>query len=176
MVEGCKMPFITLRSTRTLQDSEHDPLELVLKLRLFHNNAEQWSNRGRQKCVRPAAESPKNKRVVAMLHANAEDCADLIEHDLSSFRGESAVLGLIRKLVNASIVGFAVKAKRRHGDNVALEGPFPQGVVLRDVVSEEGNVGGENAAVVNVMRIADFPHGNTAVTDVFILGITKLIK
>ena len=44
-VERCKLAIKTLRSARTLKDSEHKLLELVLKLRLVHDHAEQGSNR-----------------------------------------------------------------------------------------------------------------------------------
>ena len=175
-VEGGELSIESLRSARTLKNGKHEQFELVLELRLFHHNSEQGGNRRRQKCIRTAAESTKHKRVVTVLHAHAEDCTDLVEHDLPAFGGKTTVLGAIRKLINACIVGFSVKAKRRHGDNVTLEGGISKGIVLGNVVSEEGNARRVYAAIVDVVRIADFPYTDTAIANVLILRITELIQ
>ena len=175
-VERRELSIESLRSARALKNGKHEQFELVLELRFFHHNAEQGGNRRRQKCIRTAAESTKHKRVIAVLHAHAEDCANLIEHDLPAFGGKTTVLGAIRKLVDASVVGLAVETECCYGDNVALKGLVSKSVLLGDFISKEGNAGRINTAVVDVVGVADFTHDDTAVTNILIPGITELIQ
>ena len=124
----------------------------------------------------PRNRCAENERILTMLYAHAEDCTDLVEHNFSALWCEATVFSPIRKLVDTCIVGLDVEAECRHGDNIALEGLISEGVVLGDIVSEEGDIGRVNAAVIDIVGIADFSYCNTAVTDVLVLRIAKLIQ
>ena len=150
------MAIKTLRSARAFKNGKDKLLELVLELRLFHDHTEQGSNCRRKESIRPATKTAEYKHVIAMLYAHAEDGANLVEHDFPAFGCEATIFGLIRKLVDTCVVGLAVEAERSYGDNVALEGLISKGVILGDVVSEEGNAMRENATVIDVVRISDF--------------------
>ena len=114
------MTIKTLRSTRSFQDGKNQQSKLILKLRLFHHNAEQRGDCGRQECIRSTSKCTKYKRIFTMLHSHTEDGSNLIEHNFLAIRRETAIISLVRKFINTCIVGSAIKAKCCNGDNITL--------------------------------------------------------
>ena len=112
-----------------------------------------------------------------MLHAHAEDGADLVAHDLGTGRGETAVVGLVHQLHGTGKVIAAVEAQGSHRDHIASEGVVLDGEIFALVIAEEGDVGAVNATEVGIQGIADGFVGDTAVPDAFEpTGVCKLVQ
>ena len=112
-----------------------------------------------------------------MLHAHAEDGADLVAHNLGTGRGEAAVVGLVHQLHGTGKVIAAVEAQGSYRDHIATEGIVFNGEIFALVIAEEGDIGGVNTAKVGVQGIADLLVRNTAIPDTLEpTGICKLVE
>ena len=175
-VEWGKMAVKPLRSARTLKNGKDNEPKLILELGFLHNGTELMGNFCRRTLVRSTRKRTQDECIFAMLNAHAEDGTNLVEHYLLALGCEATVFGTVRHLVGVGVIHSAVEAEPCNRNNIALEMLVSESVVFRDVVSEEGNAGRVNAAVVDVVRIADFSYGDTAISYVLVLGIAELIQ
>ena len=142
-VEGCEFSVQAVRLAGAFQDSEYQQTELAGKLRLVHHLTEQLSHRIAGKLICATSKRAQHQCILAVLHAHAEDGADLVAHNLGTGRGEAAVIGLVHQLHGTGKVIAAVETQGGYRDHVA-----PEGIVL------DGKVFAQNGFDVNAGSFA----------------------
>ena len=176
MVERCKLAVQAVRLLGAFHNSENQQAEFTGKLRLIHYHTEQSHHIRHRQLVCTAAKGAQYQRILAMLHAHAEDGADFVQHNLLALRGEATISGSIADLFHTAELGSSVEAQSSYGDHIALEDGIPQGKELGFTVAEEGHIGGIDTTEVPIQRIAWSLRGNAAFPDMLKFRAAILVQ